>query len=354
MEIEKRYYTNNPCYNQRATCSKIGIQVHSIGCAQDDADVLYNVMNQPTYMAGVHYLVDAKRPGKVIQTMPESIRSWADGGYGNDHLISFEILESKSMIYSGGASFAVANADQFQKDVLNGFNTAVELCADICSRYGWNPLGKLPSGLYVISSHDEGRKAGLSTAHVDPTHMWSKAGMDMDKFRKAVAEKMKKLPEAPKEDPVIQDDKGYWYRVQLGAFKNQGYADALLQDLKQEGYKDAFLKKVGEYWKVQIGAFTMQENAEKLCQKMQQAGYSAFVTKDIVQKETYKPWVGKVTTGSLNVRTGPGVNYPIFADYPELKDGNLVDVLEESGEWYKIRIAGKYEVFAHSDYIGRF
>lgn len=50
---------------------------------------------------------------------------------------------------------------------------------------------KLPSGLYLISSHDEGRRAGLSSAHVDPTHIWERFGLTMDGFRADVAEKMK-------------------------------------------------------------------------------------------------------------------------------------------------------------------
>lgn len=66
-------------------------------------------------------------------------------------------------------------------------STAVELCADICKRYGWEPAEKLPSGLYLISSHDEGRRAGLSSAHVDPTHVWGPLGLTMNQFRKDVA-----------------------------------------------------------------------------------------------------------------------------------------------------------------------
>lgn len=37
-----------------------------------------------------------------------------------------------------------------------------------------------------MSSHDEGRRAGLSTAHVDPTHIWDRYGWSMDQFRKDV------------------------------------------------------------------------------------------------------------------------------------------------------------------------
>lgn len=90
------------------------------------------------------------------------------------------------MRYIGGASYDITDFDKFKADILRGYDTAVALCASICTRYGWDPMSKLPSGLYLISSHDEGRIAGLSSAHVDPTHIWNRFGLSMDTFRRAV------------------------------------------------------------------------------------------------------------------------------------------------------------------------
>ncbi len=69
-------------------------------------------------------------------------------------------------------------------------------------------------------------------------------------------------------------------------------------------------------------------------------------------------WVGKVTTNTLNVRSWAGVNNPTIKSWPQLGDGNLVDVCDtviatDGSRWYYIRIAGQYYGFVHSAYIAR-
>ena len=105
---------------------------------------------------------------------------------GNNNLISIEICESDYISYTGGANYDVNNEEKFKADILRGYNTAILLCAKICKERGWEPLAKLSNGMYLISSHNEGRLAGLSSAHVDPDHVWGRFGLTMDGFRKAV------------------------------------------------------------------------------------------------------------------------------------------------------------------------
>lgn len=69
-------------------------------------------------------------------------------------------------------------------------------------------------------------------------------------------------------------------------------------------------------------------------------------------------WVGKVTANTLNVRSWAGVNNPTIKSWPQLGDGNLVDVCDtviaaDGSRWYYIRIAGQYYGFVHSAYIAR-
>ena len=183
MKIIKNYLTKNRCYQQNVKRVPIGIQVHTIGTAQGTAQSVADYWNQSSVSACVTYIVDCDTEGKVLQTLPEDVRTWADAGYGNNYLITFEICESDAMRYTGGADYIVLDERKFKEDLRRGYNTAVELCADICRRYGWDPLARLSSGLCLISSHDEGRSAGLSSAHVDPTHIWPRIGKTMDDFR---------------------------------------------------------------------------------------------------------------------------------------------------------------------------
>lgn len=215
---------NNRCFRQNVKREPIGIQVHTIGCAQGTGKALADSWNNSSISAFVTYIVDADEAGRVYKCGDESIYTWADGGFGNRNLITMEICESDFMRYTGGANYVVTNEERFRADVLRGYDTAVLLCADICKRHKWNPMSKLSSGLYLISSHDEGRRAGLSTAHVDPTHLWPKLGLSMDSFRQAVVNAMKgDYSVIPSETEVK------WYRVrkswtdeasQIGAFES--------------------------------------------------------------------------------------------------------------------------------------
>lgn len=58
----------------------------------------------------------------------------------------------------------------------------------------------------------------------------------------------------------------------------------------------------------------------------------------------------------LNVRTGAGTEYPLLPEWPQLANGNEVDILDvvtakDGSAWFEIRIAGKYIGFAASWYV---
>lgn len=188
LNIIKYFLTKNRCYIKNQKREEEGIQIHSIGTGQGTAKSVADYWNQSAVSACVNYIVDCDELGKVFYTLPEDVYSWADGGFGNRNLITIEICESDFIKYTGGANYTVLDSKKFKEDILRGYKTAVLLCADICKRHGWNPMDKLENGLYLISSHDEGREKGVSTAHVDPDHIWDRFGLSMDGFRKAVAE----------------------------------------------------------------------------------------------------------------------------------------------------------------------
>ena len=190
MKLIQNYLTNNDCYKSGRTITPIGIQIHSIGTGQNTATSLMSYWNQPGISCCVHYLCDAETEGLAYQILPEERRSWADAGFGNNSLITIEQMESDYIKYTGGSSYTVTNEAKFKADVMRAYNTCVELCASICKRKGWNPWTKLSNGLYLISSHNEGRLAGVSSSHVDPDHIWSRFGLSMDGFRNAVAAKL--------------------------------------------------------------------------------------------------------------------------------------------------------------------
>ena len=204
LTVKKNYLTNNRCYQRGETCEKIGIQIHTIGTGQGTAASVAAYWNQPAVSACVHYVCDADVPGYVLQLLPETYRSWADAAWGNNNLISIEICESDHISYTGGANYIIKNEAGFKADILRGYHTTVQLCAKICKERGWNPLTKLGNGMPLISSHNEGRLAGLSSGHVDPDHVWSRLGLTMDGFRKDVKAAM-----LPENRPTFKQGKRY-------------------------------------------------------------------------------------------------------------------------------------------------
>lgn len=294
LNIIKNNLTRNRCYQKNEKRKPIGIQLHTIGTGQGTAQAVADYWNQPGISACVTYIVDCDTEGKVLQCLPEEVRSWADAGYGNDHLITFEICESDAIRYTGGADYVILNQEQFRTDLLRGYRTAVLLCADICRRYRWDPMTKLPSGLYRISSHDEGRRAGLSSAHVDPTHVWDRFGWTMDQFRAEVKAVMADTAETETEAERLsqiqkqQEKQGIQqYVVQAGSFISKANAEKLFRKIKKSGF-DAFVKKQDDQWKVQCGVFRERKNAELLAQKLKAAGFAATVkqhTEDLLFKD---------------------------------------------------------------------
>ncbi len=62
-------------------------------------------------------------------------------------------------------------------------------------------------------------------------------------------------------------------------------------------------------------------------------------------------FTGECTGNNVNVRKGPSTSYGLVTEWQKLNKGNLVDVFEQIGSWYKVRIAGKYIGYVYKDYI---
>lgn len=67
------------------------------------------------------------------------------------------------------------------------------------------------------------------------------------------------------------------YRVQVGAFRNQEYAQNLLTKLLQQGIQGYILRD-SDLYKVQAGAFRNLDNAIKMEALLRSRGYSTFIT----------------------------------------------------------------------------
>lgn len=231
MKITEKFCTKNQCYQVGKVFTPKGLMLHSVGCNQPSAEVFANQFNsyQPNgRQICVHGVIDANH-GEVLQLLPWTMRGWHGGGTSNDTHIGVEMCEPACIKYTQGAAFACSDMTTARKNCETAYNSAMELFAYLCSKFGFDPLAD-----GVIVSHCEGHKRGIASNHGDPEHLWNGLGMayTMDGFRKDVAATM------GKDSPAL-DDKFY---VQVGAFANEENARKYLETVKKD-YPDAFIKK---------------------------------------------------------------------------------------------------------------
>lgn len=62
------------------------------------------------------------------------------------------------------------------------------------------------------------------------------------------------------------------YRVQVGAFRNETYADRLMRELQEQDFP-AFIDSTGPYFRVQVGGFGSLDEASAMEHRLKQAGY---------------------------------------------------------------------------------
>lgn len=204
MEVIESILTNNPCYRAGKKIAVKGIMLHSVGCPQPSAEKFVKMWNTPdASRACVHAFIDGTT-GRVYQTLPWEHRAWHCGGNANSTHIGVEMCEPSCIHYTSGASFTCADEQAALAVVQRTYNTAVELFAFLCKKFGLNPL---EDG--VIISHKEGHKRGLASGHGDPEHLWSgiKCGYTMEGFRKEIANtiaNVKAEPTAKNHTPAEQ------------------------------------------------------------------------------------------------------------------------------------------------------
>lgn len=161
--------------------------LHSVGCPQPRASAFINSWNQASYdRACVHGFIDAL-DGTAYQTLPWDHRGWHGSGSSNATHIGVEMCEPACIKYTAGSSFTCSNMAEARACATRTYNTAVELFALLCEKFGLNPLAD-----GVIVSHREGHARGIASNHGDPEHLWSGLGMSytMDGFRRDVKAKM--------------------------------------------------------------------------------------------------------------------------------------------------------------------
>lgn len=111
----------------------------------------------------------------------------------------------------------------------------------------------------------------------DPNYIQRVARGHVNGLAKALGLKKKTVSQpAPQPNPGRGNS---LYKVQLGAFKDRGNAEDLVNRAKKAGF-DVFIAKENNLYKVQIGAYSVKENALALADKAKNAGFTVYIAKD--------------------------------------------------------------------------
>lgn len=179
MNITKRFMTKNRCYVNAIKIKVEKLVLHSLGCAQPNAQVLIDKWDNAEASVCVHGFI---QDNMIIQTLPWDYRAWHVGsgknGSYNSCSIGIEICEPLGHKYNGGAMVGYdikKNAEYFAKVYEN----AVELFARLCHDYKLDPFKD-------IVCHSEVFKLGYGSNHADVMHWFPKHGKSMDTFRNDV------------------------------------------------------------------------------------------------------------------------------------------------------------------------
>lgn len=100
---------------------------------------------------------------------------------------------------------------------------------------------------------------------------------DNERFDSQFDEIAKKIADAILETVGQQ---GGRYHVQVGAYRNKKYAEAMAQRLMEDGFPAAIISE-GGYQKVISGSFENLNNAVRMEQRLRKAGYPTFIIKKL-------------------------------------------------------------------------
>lgn len=280
-----RFITKNQAYRKNAEKADsrytdfqkrgpLGAVLHSIGTPQPSAKAIGDYFDSPDVEASVHRVLQAD--GQCYQLAPDNYRMWHVGGSANNTHLGIEMTEPDCIWYDSknGYKLHVKDFDKARDHVIKTYAYAVELFAELCNHYGWNPL---EDG--VILSHRECYKRGIGSNHGDPEHLWEglKTGYTMNSFRKDVMNAMHGITTETEPEEEKTEPETVLYRVQVSACREKANAEIVAAELKKAGFETYIVYGSGWY-RVQIGAYKVKKYAEEQLAKVKAAGFNAIIT----------------------------------------------------------------------------
>ena len=254
------YTKISPNHSGQRTHAVDRITPHCV-VGQCSVETLGNIFAPTSKQASCQYGIGVD--GRVGMYVEEKNRSWCSSSNENDQrAITIECASDATAPYA--------------------FNDAVyakliELCTDICKRYGKAKLlwfgDKTKTLNYAPASNEMVLTVHRWFANKSCPGDWMYARMG-DLAAKVTVKLGGTVTPSNNTDTT---DTKVLYRVQTGAFSNKANADAMLQKVKAAGF-DTYMVKVDNLYKIQVGAFGNKTNADAMAAKLKAAGFDTFIT----------------------------------------------------------------------------
>ena len=320
--------TQSTCYKGTTTMTPKGVLWHSTGANNPtikryvqpsdndpDREKLLAIIGKNTNGndwnhiqrdAGLNCWIGKLADGTVatVQTMPWNFRPWGCGsgskGSCNSGWVQFEICED-----------GLTDPDYFRKV----YQEACEITAYLCKLYNIDPHGTVTvNGVKIptILCHQDSYQLGFGSNHGDVLHWFPKHGKSMEDARKDVAAL---LGAAAPSTPSSGTTGTTMYRVR------KSWADAASQ----------------------LGAYTVLANAKAMADK--NPGYSVYdgdgkAVYPIATSAPATSYLVRVSVDDLNIRTGPGTDYPATGSFTGKGTFTIVEESAGTGStsgWGKLK-----------------
>ena len=181
--LEVRYATENGAFTAGRKIKPSGLLNHSVGCAQPNPEVFFNLMNKSSCGWGVTALIGGfnKGEGKIILALPMNQRNWGcgtgkKGSWNNSH-IQWEICEPAGHTYAGGTMIGY-DVQKNQEYFDRMWKLVVAWNVYMCDYFGLDPN--------TITDHAGAYKAGYGSNHCDVGQWWPKHGKSVAKLQEEV------------------------------------------------------------------------------------------------------------------------------------------------------------------------
>ena len=371
LNLIKLYQKQSSWYKGTTTGVPVGICFHDTGCNNntlkryvqpndDDANraemlakigTNYNKndWNHKAVSAGVNAWIGLLADGSIatVQAGPWDYRPWGVGS-GRNGSLNGDKRDPKTPFW---IQFEICEDDRKSKTYFEkAYNEAIGLSAYLCKRYGFDPHGTVfykGKTVPVITCHRESAALGLGSGHSDVLDWFPLYGKSMDDVRNDIAAAMGSVsttePEEPAETtpttptpPVTQVDGtirvGSLVSIKPGS---KYYSGSTIPNwvLKLNWY--VYSAPEGSD---RVVINESEDRTHKIMSPIHRDSLTVVGATSTEGSTTTTPettgYKVKILNGALNIRQGPGTNYPIV---DVIRDRGVYTIVETKGTWGKLK-----------------